>query len=277
MENKIIKSPLKYQGSKLKLIPWIKQVARFNPEKQRWIEPFLGSGVVALNMNAKSAIVNDINKHVIDLFELLHDKSYFLDGMKATLSTHDDLLRRYGETYYYEMRENYNTNFHPNTLMFLNHTCFNGIMRFNKKGGYNVPYGKNPNKLTESYREDLYNRLVAAQTITKDWEFKSGDYKLLFENVTKNDLIYLDPPYINRNNNYYDSWGMTHEKELHELVTNTDARVVMSTWYHANGETNECVNTLWNDTELHLKDHHYSVGAKKENRYKVIEALLTNF
>jgi len=277
MEDKIIRSPLKYQGSKLKLIPWIKEVAQFEPDKQTWIEPFLGSGVVGLNMGATHAIVNDINEHVINLFEMLNAKPYFLDGMEATLSNHDKMLKRYGETYYYEMREHFNTNFHPNTLLFLNHTCFNGVMRFNRKGKYNVPYGKNDNKLSESYRKQLYDKLCQAQDITKGWAFFADDYKKMFLHAKKDSLIYLDPPYINRVSNYYDNWTEKNERELHELVMNTNARVVLSTWYEANGETNEYVNSLWGDLNLYTSSHRYSVGQTKKNRYPVTEVLLTNF
>ena len=275
-EEKVIKSPLKYQGSKLKLIPWIKEVAQFNPEEQTWIEPFLGSGVVGLNMNARFAHVNDINPHVIKLFTMMNEKSYFLDGMEATLKTHDEMLSRYGEEYYYEIREHFNENFNPNNLLFLNHTCFNGVMRFNQKGKFNVPYGKNPNKLSASNRESIYNRLRQAQEITKDWTFHSGDYKKMF-NAIDSDVIYLDPPYIDRVSNYYDSWTEENERELHELVMNTEARVVLSTWYEAKGKTNDYVKSLWGDLNLHTKDHRYSVGQTKANRYPVVEALLTNF
>jgi len=276
-EEKVIKSPLKYQGSKLKLIPWIKEVLQFDPSNQSWVEPFMGSGVVGLNMGAEVAHVNDINEHVIKLFTMMHDKSYFLDGMEATLKTHDKMLSRYGEEYYYEMRENFNENFNPNTLLFLNHTCFNGVMRFNKKGKFNVPYGKNPNKLSESNRESIYTRLRQAQEITKNWHFYSEDYKSIITGAGVDDLIYLDPPYIDRVSNYYNSWTEENEKELHELLSTTKARVAVSTWYEANGEKNNYVESLWGNYKLHKKDHRYSVGQTKVNRYPVVEVLLTNF
>jgi len=277
MEDKVIRSPLKYQGSKLKLIPWIKEVAQFDPAVQQWIEPFLGSGVVALNLVPKWAVVNDINPHVIRMFEMMNENSYFVEGIVATLKSHDEQLQRYGEAYYYKMRDHFNDNFHPNTLLFLNHTCFNGVMRFNKKGKFNVPYGKNDNKLTESYREQLVKKIVDAKEITKMWGFRSGDYREAFENVNGSDLIYLDPPYIDRESGYYGSWTDADERELHEFVKYTKARVVLSTWYKANGETNEYVNTLWGDLNMHTKEHRYSVGQTKKNRYPVTEVLLTNF
>ena len=277
MENKIIKSPLKYQGSKLKLVPWIKEVAQFNPDEEKWIEPFLGSGVVGINMGAKIARVNDINEHVINMFKTLNDVPYFLDGMKATLATHDRLLSRFGEDYYYEMRKCFNDNFNPNTLLFLNHTCFNGVMRFNQKGMFNVPYGKNDNKLSESYRDNLISRLQHTKEVTADWGFHSLDYRKMFIGLDSSCVVYLDPPYIDRNNNYYDSWNEDDEKDLHELVMNTSARVVLSTWHSANNAENKYVKELWGGLNLHTKDHRYIVGQKKSNRYPVVEALLTNF
>jgi len=277
MGKEIIRSPLKYQGSKLKLVPWIQEVAKFNPYEEVWLEPFLGSGVVALNMNAKRAFVSDINTHVLDLFRMMKDNSYFIDGMKATMKTHHEMLNRYGEEYYYQMRVNFNDNHHPNNLLFLNHTCFNGVMRFNQKGNYNVPFGKNINKLNVSYVEQLVGKLEKARDASANWNILNWDYKQMFDIGYEDSVIYLDPPYIDRESGYYGTWTDTNERELHELVMNTDARVVLSTWYQANGKTNEYVKSLWGDLNLHTKDHRYSVGQKKENRYPVVEALLTNF
>ena len=277
METKIIKSPLKYQGSKLKLVPWIKEVTQFKPSEEVWLEPFLGSGVVALNMNAKHAFVSDINTHVLNLFRMMQDQKYYMEGVSASLKTHGRLLNRFGEEYYYEMRDHFNTNFHPTTLLFLNQTCFNGVMRFNQKGKFNVPYGKNENKLNDEFIESYINKISLARDASANWNILNWDYKQMFDIGYDDSVIYLDPPYIDRNNNYYDSWTEKDELELHELVMNTDARVVLSTWYSANNVENKYVKELWGDLNLHTKDHRYIVGQKKSNRYPVVEALLTNF
>ncbi len=69
---KVITPPIKSQGIKTKLVPWINDIL---PDKDgRWIEPFLGTGVVAFNMAFKKAILNDTNPHIITLYKEIQEK-----------------------------------------------------------------------------------------------------------------------------------------------------------------------------------------------------------
>ena len=69
---KVIIPPIKSQGIKTKLIPWIMDLA---PKVQgKWIEPFLGTGVVAFNSGYKKAILNDTNPHIINFYKGIQQK-----------------------------------------------------------------------------------------------------------------------------------------------------------------------------------------------------------
>lgn len=65
-KNKIIVPPLKSQGIKTKLVPWIKSILpNFTGQ---WIEPFFGTGVVGFNIKSQRAILADTNPHIIEFY-----------------------------------------------------------------------------------------------------------------------------------------------------------------------------------------------------------------
>ena len=66
---RVIIPPIKSQGIKTKLVPWIMDVVNIVQPKGRWIEPFLGTGVVAFNSGFKEAILNDTNPHIINFYK----------------------------------------------------------------------------------------------------------------------------------------------------------------------------------------------------------------
>jgi len=276
--NKIIKPPLKYQGIKTKLVPFIEDVVQLKKD-ELWIEPFMGSGVVGFNMSPEQAVMSDLNEHVIHFYKTIANKENEPEYVKEFLETQGKLLSEYGEKYYYVVRERFNDQYEPLDLLFLSYSCFNGIMRFNQKGGYNVPFCKNINRFSKTFinkivkqYKDVYNLL------NENWMFINGDYQEIIEHFADdNSIIYCDPPYIGRNNNYIDSWTEKNEKILYELLNKTNARFVLSTWVEAKGKQNECIEKYWKDFNIYTKDHFYNVGPKTENRYAVTEALITNF
>lgn len=273
----IIKSPLKYQGSKTKLINWIEEIAQYTPD-QKWIEPFMGSGVVGFNINPSQALYADSNPHVIELFNNLKEISYFVDSFYTSIKSLSNNLQEQGEPFYYEMRKEYNIHKQAILLMFLNHTSYNGVMRFNRKGEYNVPFGKNKDKLSENYCKELQTRLLTfKKRITDEWFFITESYENVIVTAGTNDLIYCDPPYIERVSTYYGAWGDKEERLLHELLSNTSAKFVLSTWIEAKGERNPYFDELWSGFNVHTKEHLYRVGPKTKNRYPAIEALVTNY
>src|SRR5207247_7692486 len=132
--------PLKCKGIKTKLVPFIAKNIHWGGEG-RWIEPFLGSGVVAFNLAPKRAKLTDTNKHIINLYRAIQESCVTEGVVRERLSEMGALLRQRGESYFYEVRDRFNTSADPLDLLFLNRSCFNGVMRFNAKGRYNLPFG----------------------------------------------------------------------------------------------------------------------------------------
>jgi DNA adenine methylase len=145
-ERKVFVPPLKIQGIKTKLVEWILKQIDFEI-KGRWVEPFMGSGVVGFNARPKRAIFADKNPHIINFYSALKRKEITSQRVEIFLKTEGEKLAKKGEEYYYEVRERFNRFKDPLDFLFLNRACFNGVIRFNSKGEFNTPFGKKPNRL----------------------------------------------------------------------------------------------------------------------------------
>ena len=133
--------PVKTQGSKAKLVRWI--LGYIKPEEtDRWIEPFMGSGVVGFNLNPRRAIFADANPHIINFYNAIKAGDITHCKAKLFLEREKTKLLKRGKAYYYEVRERFNAYGAPLDFLFLNRTCFNGIVRFNREGKFNTPLGR---------------------------------------------------------------------------------------------------------------------------------------
>ncbi|MDR2841235.1 MAG: Dam family site-specific DNA-(adenine-N6)-methyltransferase, partial [Paludibacter sp.] len=139
---KVIVPPIKSQGIKTKLVPWIKEIA---PKVEgRWIEPFLGTGVVAFNSGYEKAILNDTNPHIINFYKLVQEHKITVSSMKQYLENEGKLLREAdnnGYEHYLKVRARFNSGeYSPFDFIFLSRAGFNGMMRFSSKGNWNIPF-----------------------------------------------------------------------------------------------------------------------------------------
>ncbi|MCH8013311.1 MAG: DNA adenine methylase, partial [Candidatus Dadabacteria bacterium] len=91
------------------------------------------------------------------------------------------------------------------------------------------------------------------------------------------DIIYCDPPYIDRHVDYYNGWDGEHEEALYKALSNAQAKFILSTWHHNNFRQNKYINLLWSRFNILTREHYYHVGAKENNRNAMIEALVTNY
>lgn len=177
-----IKPPLKWAGGKRWLIPHLKRYW----EKHNWkrlVEPFCGGLAVVLGLLPQKALLNDINPHAIN----------FYHGLKKGLRHEYEMTN--DKEIYYRHRARFNAliatgkaDSKEASLLFyyLNRTGYNGLCRFNRKGGFNVPFGR--------YESINYiNDFTHYKKIFAGWEFISGDFEII--KVEPDDFIYADPPY----------------------------------------------------------------------------------
>ena len=196
---------IKWVGGKSQLIDQLDMQlpADFgNWENATYIEPFVGGGAMLFYMlqrypNIEHAVINDINPDLVTCYRTVRDNPKQLieslaDIEMAYLALETEERRK---DFFMAVRERYNEkNLDPieNTtkFFFLNRTCFNGLYRVNKKGLFNVPFGKYSNPT-----------ICDPETILKDSELLqrveilNGDFEATFEHAQGNSLFYFDPPY----------------------------------------------------------------------------------
>lgn len=196
---------LKWAGGKGQLLNQLSEhlPARIHREPFTYIEPFVGGGAMLFFMlqhfgNIKRAIINDVNEDLILAYQTIKNDVETLicrletvekDYLKIDLNQRSNL--------FYEIRERYNQHIGDNIervsqLLFLNKTCFNGLYRVNKKGLFNVPFGKYSNPTicnAEVLRAD--SQLLQSAKV----EICQGDYTQTLEHVDGLTFFYLDPPY----------------------------------------------------------------------------------
>jgi len=176
-----LRPPLKWAGGKRWLIPKLEKLWKKHSDR-RLVEPFCGGLSVALGLQAEKALLNDVNFAVINFYQQIQQ------GLKLDIPLEND------EDAYYRHRTEFN---HLNKqggsdhkvaqlFYYLNRTGYNGLCRFNKSGGYNVPFGR--------YKKINYQTdFVGYQPLLSTWEFSNKDFSEL--DIKDNDFIYADPPY----------------------------------------------------------------------------------
>lgn len=281
MNRKIIIPPIKSQGIKTKLVPWIMEVAEIANKKGKWIEPFLGTGVVAFNSDYKKAVLNDINPHIINFYKGVQDGTITPSKVKTFLEYEGEKLLSADENGYVHfrfVRDRFNKDFAPLDLLFLSRAGFNGMMRFSGKGNWNIPFCKKPNRFAQSYITKIVNQVANVKSvITNQWEFMNKSFTKIIPLADENDVIYCDPPYYGRYVDYYNGWTEKDEEILFKLLSQTKANFILSTWHHNDWRENIMIKKFWSKFNIVTKDHFYHSGGHLENRKTIVEALVCNF
>ena len=278
--DKIFVPPIKIQGIKTKLVPLIKQNVAWY-EDLLWVEPFMGSGVVGFNLKPKRALFGDNNPYLIEFYNTLKHGKISSRIVKEFLTEQGKILSERGEKYYYEVRERFNKFHEPLDFLFLNRSCFNGVIRFNRAGKFNVPYGHKPQRFSKAYVTKIVNQVRYVEECLNhfDWHFVCQDFRKTLQQVNNLNsvFIYCDPPYIGRHVDYYNSWNEDDERTLCELLENSRKPFMISTWIKNKFRANPCVEDIWTFCRKVTQEHFYHVGAKEINRNPMIEAVLTNY
>lgn len=177
---------LKWAGGKTQMLGEI--MPRMPKVYGRYIEPFFGGGALFFAVRPKGGIIADSNPELVNLYtSVAHSVNEVVRHLRSFPVT---------ETAFYELRSRDWTTLPPAEAaartIYLNRTCFNGLYRVNRSGGFNVPYGhyKNPKVIDE-------DALFAAAVLLKETKIVCGDYKtVLRENAKSGDFVFLDPPYL---------------------------------------------------------------------------------
>ena len=272
----VIVPPIKSQGIKTKLVPWIQSLVP--PAKGRWVEPFLGTGAVAFNCGFQRAVLGDANPHVIRFYSQVQLGSISPERVRTYLEEEGASLRAAGGGHYNRVRDRFNRTHDPLDFLFLSRAGFNGMMRFNRRGEWNIPFCKKPNRFSKAYVTKIANQVgAAARAIKPCWRFLHAPFPEVVAMAGPDDVIYCDPPYWGRHVDYYGSWDEADERRLFEALSNTRARFLLSTWHHNAYRENDMVKRYWSRFRVETREHFYHAGARTRNRNAVVEALVCNF
>lgn len=242
----IVNSPIRWAGSKKKILN--EMLNTFPKNKKNYIEMFLGSGVVLLNvldnnnvLNYKNFYVNDINSNIINFYILLRDD---IDNVIKSIKKIETLYNGFSmdekKEYYYKIRDDFNNTDSDNEkallFYFLMKTGFNGVYRENKNGKFNVPFGRKEKiVINEEY---LHKISKSIQNV----KFYNLEYKDFLQEMKKNKkldnaFVYCDPPYlpdddlVSQKQELYTSDSFNHElffERLVELKQKTDIMISMA-------------------------------------------------
>lgn len=268
--------PIKTQGIKTKLIPLIRENATAWTGRGKWIEPFLGSGAVLFNLAPQRAIVGDTNKHVIKFYSDIQLGIITPEKTRAYLVKEAELLCRDGAEHYYSVRSRFNEEHAPLDFLFLNRACFNGLVRFNSKGGFNTPFCKKPNRFSKAYITKICNQIqwVTQVMAGKDWEFVCADWRTTLADAASDDIVYADPPYAGRFTDYFNQWTEDDADYLERSLKSLPCLFLYSMWAENKYRKNGDLFTSFADYSIRTYEHFYYLGSTENLRNKMTEALV---
>ncbi|WP_256474672.1 DNA adenine methylase [Haloplanus halophilus] len=188
---------IKWTGSKRTISEEI--VSTFPDKFDTYFEPFIGSGSILYQLDPSDAICGDICEPLIGIWKLIRDDP---DELISYYRREWRRLQDEGPDVYYEIRDKFNETREPQHLFFLSRTCVNGLIRFNSDGEFNNSFhlsrpGINPKRLGPIITE--WSRKI------QNVGFHHTDYEETTESASKDDFVYLDPPYFNTTSRYYGS------------------------------------------------------------------------
>jgi DNA adenine methylase len=234
-----LKPPLKWAGGKRWLVPYLREYWKEHRHR-RLVEPFVGGLAVTLGLLPENALLNDINPYLISFYRWLQQ------GLHVTIETKND------EELYYRHRDRFNeliTSGHwdgeeaSQLFLFLNRTSYNGLCRFNKKGTFNVPFGRYK---TINYPRDL----CAYRDVLAPWSFTRTPFEQI--ELQPDDFVYADPPYDVEFTQYSpERFGWEEQKRLAQWLTAHPGPVILSN--QATPRIIELYDDLGYDTSLRLQ------------------------
>ncbi len=272
--------PIKCQGIKTKLVDEIRHLVS-GLEFERWVEPFCGSCVVALNLQPPKALLCDTNIHIINFYRDIQNGKIDHLVVRDYLREEGAVLSSRGEEHFYTVRERFNSSPNSMDFLFLNRSCFNGVMRFNKRGRFNVPFCRKTDRFSAAYITKISNQVLAIASVISrfDWKFRVSEFTETFAGLNRGDLVYADPPYAGRHVDYFNSWSQEDEKQLGRKLASLACKFVLSSWHSNEFRSNSSMDKLWGGEKFRIftKEHFYHVGSTEDLRHPMIEALVTNF
>lgn len=269
---------VKWAGGKRQIVD---KLLMYAPDEfNTYYEPFVGGGALLFELSPKKAVINDSNKELINVYNILRNEEKF-KKMCSILNTYE---KNNSEEFYYELRNKDRNKSSFDRLsdykragrtIYLNKACFNGLYRVNSKNEFNVPFGKK----TKVNTYDIGNLITVSNYLTmNDIKILNVDFEDSVKDAQKGDFIYFDPPYDSETSifNSYTEDGLGKEEQrrlakVYKELSNKGCYVMLS-----NNNTT-LIKELYKDFNIHIIEAKRSINSNGEKRGKVEEVIITNY
>jgi DNA adenine methylase len=276
-KNKLIAPFLKWVGGKRQIMPSIVELLPKNISTYNYVEPFIGGGAVLFHLQPKKAILNDFNKELVNVYDVIKTD---LDALISDLKKHEN-----SADYFYNIRELDRTDDFKNLskikrasrVIYLNKTCFNGLYRVNNAGEFNAPFGryKNPNIVNEPTLKAV-NKYLNSNNI----KVVSGDYENVLKDLTESSMVYLDPPYhpISENSNFtgyvQGGWNIYDQIRLKNACDELNTKGIK---FLLSNSASGFIKDLYKEYPIKIIKANRSINSDGEKRGEVDEVLIRNY
>ncbi len=275
--NKLVAPFVKWVGGKRQLMPSIVELLPKNIKELTYIEPFIGGGAVFFHLQPKNAIVNDFNKELINVYEVIKNNLFdLITDLKKHKNTPD---------YFYQIRSLDRTEDYKkltsveraSRVIYLNKTCFNGLYRVNNAGEFNAPFGryKNPNIVNEPTLKAV-NKYLNSNNI----DLRNGDYADILKEVNENAFVYLDPPYhpISESSNFtgyiQGGWDMYDQVRLREFCDLLNSRGVK---FLLSNSSASLIKDQYENYRIKTVKANRAINSNGADRGEIDEVLIRNY
>lgn len=275
-KNKLVSPVVKWVGGKRQIID---EITKYVPETfSTYYEPFLGGGAVLFELQPKKAVVNDINKELMNIYEVIKEN---VDDLIEELKQHKNK-----KDYFYKIREldrdreQYSLLTpvqRASRIIYLNKTCYNGLFRVNKSGEFNAPFGnyKNPNIVNEPTLRAVSNYFNKAKI-----RFACQDFEDALKWARKGAFVYLDPPYdpVSETASFtgYDKGGFDREEQI-RLKKTCDKLNKKGINFLLSNSATDFIMDLYQDYRIEVIQAKRAINSKADKRGDVDEVLVMNF
>jgi len=269
---------VKWAGGKRQILDKLKQYVPI--EFDTYYEPFIGGGALLFELSPKKAVINDSNKELMNVYEVLCDDKKF-NKMCKLLNSYEV---NHNEEFYYDIRNKDRNKVSYNRLsdytraartIYLNKACFNGLYRVNSKNEFNVPFGKK--EKVNTYEGS--NLITVSNYLTmNDIKILSVDFEEAVKDAKKGDFIYFDPPYDSDTgtfNSYTEEgFGKEEQVRLARVFKELDKRGV---YVMLSNHNTELINEMYKDYNIHVIEAKRNINSNGKKRGKVEEVIITNY
>lgn len=258
---------LKWAGGKRGIVD--KLIAAMPDEYGDYWEPFVGGAALFLELSplgSHAVHLSDINDDLMNTYRIVRRSP------RKLMRSLDEMAESHCEEYYYEVRAQSQLESslaRAARFIFINKTCYNGLIRYNSKGLINTPWGhkKNPVSL---YDEE---NILACRTAFRGVELAARSYLDIAPKA--GDFVYFDPPYDDTYNGYSkNGFGVEGQRSLAQFCRELDARGVK--WMLSNSDT-PLINELYAGFNISYISAPRAMSCKSDGRKAVREVLITNY